>query len=463
MADEAQMSQSYLSSSTSSLVPMSSKQISQVYKQASQLFLTRRLQESLSLLEPIITPSPSQETEQENGDGDSPTPPQLAPITTASSNLKIKIWNLYITILSAVVDLGPEEGRAQFGQKEWKAIATKVREGEVWETVVSMGYRGREGSVDADIVYNLATLLLNHSASQKLNQERLETYLSSYGQPDLDVAAHLQHLSSGKRKQRMTSAAGTDTPKDLAVRVKLLEIFTLHVLPRNDEWEYAREFINLSEALDDDRKEAFIQTLDNLQEEKERGAQRAAEIQQEKEEELERQRKQREDEERLIAEEEREKQEREQKQKRQQESSSSSGGKSTSNHKRSSSEVDYGIEKSNPNSAMKTRVVKPALKKSTSSEPSSAKQTKKSTTGKSQPLLLARMRVLANLLVTFMKNLARSLASNPLSYLKSLLVVLGVLMALGRSDVRNRIRQVTGAGWQKVRGTIGMGVKVSYI
>ncbi|KAK2879520.1 hypothetical protein FQN49_000794 [Arthroderma sp. PD_2] len=460
MADEAQMSQSYLSSSTSSLSPLSSKQISQVYKQASQLFLTRRLQESLSLLEPVITPSPSQDNEQQNGDGDSPAPPQLAPIATASGNLRIKIWNLYITILSAIVDLGPEEGRTQFGQKEWKAIATKVREGEVWDTVVSMGYRGREGSVDADIIYNLATLLLNHSASQKLNQERLETYLSSYGQPDLDVTAHLQHLSSGKRKQRMTSAAGTDTPKDLAVRVKLLEIFTLHVLPRNDEWEYAREFINLSEALDDDRKEAFVQTLDDLQEEKERGAQRAAEIQREKEEELERQRQKREDEERLRAEEEKEKREREQKQKRQQESS---GGKSTSNHRRSSSEVDYGIEKSNPNSAMKTRVVKPALKKSPASEPSSAKQTKKSTAGKSQPLVLARMRVLANLLVTFMKNLARSLASNPLSYLKSLLVVLGVLMALGRSDVRNRIRQITGAGWQKVRGTIGMGVKVSYI
>lgn len=250
----------------------------------------------------------------------------------------------------------------------------------------------------------------------------------------------------------MASAAGTDTPKDLAVRVKLLEMFTLHVLPRNEEWEYAREFINLSEALDDDRKEAFIQTLDNLLEEKEKGAQRVAEIQQEKEEELERQRKQREDEERQRAEEE--------KKKKQQETL---GGKSTSNHTRSSSEVDYGIEKSNPNSPLKSRVVKPALKKTQSSEPSSAKQTKKDTTGKPWPLLLARMRVLANLLITFLKNLSRSLVSNPLSYLKSLLVVLGILMALGRTDVRNRIRQVTGAGWQKVRGTIGMGVKVTYI
>lgn len=149
MAEEAQ---TYLSSSTSS--PMSSKQISQVYKQASQLFLTRRLQESLSLLTPIITPSRSQENGQQNTEGDGPSTP-LAPVATASANLKIKIWNLYITILSAIVDLGPEEGREQFGQKEWKAIATKVREGEVWETVVSLGYQGREGSVDADIVYNL--------------------------------------------------------------------------------------------------------------------------------------------------------------------------------------------------------------------------------------------------------------------------------------------------------------------
>lgn len=71
--------------------------------------------------------------------------------------------------------------------------------------------------------------------------------------------------------------------------------------------------------------------------------------------------------------------------------------------------------------------------------------------------------MLANLLVKMVKNLAKSLTANPLAYLRTLLLVLGFVMALGRQDVRDRIRRLTGAGWDKVRGTVGMGVKVSYI
>lgn len=141
-----------LSSSTSSI--SSAKQNSQTYKHASQLFLTRRLQESLSTLEPLITVPPVGESQQSNGGGGDDTP-VLAPIASFSSTLRIKVWNLYITLLSAIVDLGPEDGKNELGQKEWKNLASKVREGEIWETIVQVGYRGMEGSVDVDVVYNL--------------------------------------------------------------------------------------------------------------------------------------------------------------------------------------------------------------------------------------------------------------------------------------------------------------------
>lgn len=201
------------------------------------------------------------------------------------------MWNLYIALLSAIVDLGSEEGKKTFGQKEWKEIASKVRDGDIWETVVRIGYNGVEGSVDAEVVYNLsvkpprknivsskltrdvynrATLLLNHSPSQALNQQRLETYLSSYGQSSLDIAESLQTPSSGSEQPHAGPDSGTNTPKDLAARVRIIELFTLHVLPRNEEWTYAKEFISLSEFLDDERKEVFLQTLEGLKEEKER-------------------------------------------------------------------------------------------------------------------------------------------------------------------------------------------------
>jgi hypothetical protein len=144
------MSHSQLSSPSSTSTSTSpTKLCSKTYKKASQLYLTRRLPEALSTLKPIITV-----TEEQQPNGDHPST-AVAPIATAPSTWRIKVWNLYITLLSAIVDLGAEEGKKQFGQKEWKAIATQVREGGIWETVVQIGYRGREGSVDAEVVYNL--------------------------------------------------------------------------------------------------------------------------------------------------------------------------------------------------------------------------------------------------------------------------------------------------------------------
>jgi len=141
-----------ISSSRSSLnASKRSPEISKTYKQASQLFLTRRLSEALSVLEPVVTP-PRQTDGYVNREDDAPV---LAPIATATMSQRIKIWSLYITVLNAIVDLGSDEGVREFGYKEYKAIVAKVRNGGIWEQVVRDGYHGREGSVDAEVIYNL--------------------------------------------------------------------------------------------------------------------------------------------------------------------------------------------------------------------------------------------------------------------------------------------------------------------
>lgn len=150
-SSQSMYASSTLASSTSSLP--NSKLCSQTYKSASQLFLTRRLQESLAVLNPIIT-VPTSADEVPITDRDDRVP-ALAPIAAASSTVRIKVWNLYITLLSNIVDLGPEEGKREFGQKEWKALVNKARDGTIWEEIIQLGYRGREGSVDADVVFNL--------------------------------------------------------------------------------------------------------------------------------------------------------------------------------------------------------------------------------------------------------------------------------------------------------------------
>ena len=143
----------YLSSSQSSLghAKKASSEISKSYKQASQLFLTRRLSEALAVLQPVITP-PVHTNGATNGEGDEAA---LAPIATAAQSQRIRIWSLYVTLMNAIVDLGNDEGKRDFGQKEYRALVAKVRDGEIWEQVVRDGYNGREGSVDAEVVYNL--------------------------------------------------------------------------------------------------------------------------------------------------------------------------------------------------------------------------------------------------------------------------------------------------------------------
>ena len=241
--------------------------------------------------------------------------------------------------------------------------------------------------------------------------------------------------------------SGADTPKDLTSRVRIIELFTLHVLPRNDEWEYATEFINLSEVLDEERKDLFLQTLEGLKEEKERGEMRAAELQRSKDEELERQR---EDE------------------RREAEEAAAAAARSQSNgHKRNTSEVDYGIEKSRPQSSSKGKGGRSTDKspngkstQRTTLSSSGSKNVKKN--DKVQPRGRPSQAVTTALRNLF-RHIIQTVSGNPMSLVRTLLFVIGILMAMTRQDVRERVRRVTDSAWQKVKSTVGMGVKVSYI
>lgn len=126
-----------------------SAQISKTYKDASSLFLTRRLPEALSTIEPLIN-IPS----IDDGPADDESP--VAPIVNASRSLRIKVWSLYLTLLNSIIELGPEDGKATFGGQVWRSIRDKARDGSIWNEVVQVGYGGIEENVDADVVINLS-------------------------------------------------------------------------------------------------------------------------------------------------------------------------------------------------------------------------------------------------------------------------------------------------------------------
>lgn len=276
-----------------------------------------------------------------------------------------------------------------------------------------------------------ATLLLTHSPSQRLNQQKLETYLSASANPTFDISSH---MSSPAHLQRRPSQQnnGTNTPRDLNTRLKLLELYTLHVLPRNEEWDYAREFISMSEVLDDERKEAFLLALHSLKEEKEDAERREEKLRQQQQEQMEQRR--RETEARRLeqsrAEDERRKREEENRR-----------------QPRGSDDV--------------FRKVPPAHRSVPSTSSRASRPAKKATSP--PPGLYHRLSASLSSMQALILETAQSMTKNPMVAFRLLLFLVAFALAFGRRDLRERVLRLLRNAWEKVKRTVGMGVKVSYI
>jgi uncharacterized membrane protein len=249
-----------------------------------------------------------------------------------------------------------------------------------------------------------------------------------------------------------TKVNGTDTPRDLNARVKILELYTLHVLLRNNEWDYAREFISISEVLDEERREAFLQALQSLQDEQNEVTRREREVQKREEEQLQR-----------DIEEARRRAENEERERQLQQELERGSTKTAS------SEVDYGIENSHPNSSAngstKARSSKGTPKPSRSNGTTVSHGSRPSVSGRKAvppPTLLKRAAAVIANLRKLLEAMALSFKGNPMILLRTLAFIVALLL-LSRRDIKDRVKRIMGTGWNKVRATAGMGVKVSYI
>lgn len=301
----------------------------------------------------------------------------------------------------------------------------------------------------ADYIYS-ATLLLSHSPSQTLNQQRLETYLATSGEYTFDISDRFETSSQVSSDFHPTPvrANGTNTPRDLNSRLKVIELYALHVLPRNEEWDYAQEFVSMSEVLDEERRELFLQTLQSLKDQRQEDNDRDAELRQSQLEELERERKTAED---RRLEEAKMQEERQQK------------DTSKKQHKRSDSEKDYGIEDVGPISKPTKQSV-PQGRKGREAQAGGSKFSRRRQGSKRPPdSIYKRSMTLVNAFQQLMLRTARSMSDSPTVLLRTLLFLITLLVALGRRDSREWLTRVTGIGWDRLKQTIGMGTKVSYI
>ena len=415
-------------------------EIQRAYKHASELFLTRRLSEALSTIEPVITVPQAQEENIEHDET-----PCKAPVAGAQRKVRAKIWVLYLTLLNAIADLGSDVGSKSFGKKAWWDLVAKVQNGTIWDEVVEIGYGGIEGNLDADVVQSLATLLLAQSTSQKSNQQHLETYLSASNDRENDFNASEPSITHPSGSKQHSNA--TDTLRDLSAHIGIIELYTLHVLPRNGEWEYAKDFINLSEILDEEVREELLQNLQSLKDEDLKGEENMEDVATEQENLSEQEPRPAEDTER--------------------ESIDTVRQSQPSSHHRANSETDYGIDDagSSPNLAKPPSDPPPPIIK-----PSKASQIKSSRSPPfnasrkaANPSVYSRSIAVIHGLENILSRLADHLSRNPMGLLRFVLFLMGLVMAFSRRDVKDRVGRLTGAGWDKVKRTVGMGVKVSYI
>lgn len=425
----------YLSSSISSLSRSrtTNSLIVRTYKQATQLYLTKRFREAYDTLEPIISPQQAPDASGSSADGESSAAGGAAPVAQSSRGTRTKVWVFYLSLLHAIVDLGAEEGKNTFGSTKWRQLAAKAREGSVWDEIIRYGYGGNEGDVDPDVVVNLATLLLGHMQTQQLNQQRLEAYLSASAD-----AAQLAMLQDGIATPMSN---GTSSPKELTTRLKILELYSLHVLPANDEWEYAQQFIEMNDMLDEERKEAFLHALQSLRDEKDGTAQRERELEELREREMEEQR---------AAEETKRKEQerREEERKKAAEAERARPPSSSSQPPAASSRPP-----TNGKSSQRPPPAQPASKPS--------KPEKK--VRPPPPNLYSRASSVLNNLQQMILQASRNMTGNSMTMMRLLMFIAAFVLLLARRDLRMRLKRALEDSWMKVKQTVGMGVKVSYI
>lgn len=369
--------------------------VSRVYRAATSLFLTRRLPDALMALQPIIVDS-------------------VSPSARCSRTLRIKVWSLYFAILDATTKMGPEEGKRVWGAQEWRRIVSRVRSGAIWNEAIQT--YGEEGRLDGDIVNTLVMLLLAHSQDQTVTQKKIEAYLSAA--PSL--------------------LGSDDDPKAVAQRVKLMELYILHVLPRVGDWEYAREFTQMSPDLDEEQKDAFQATLDALQKDKEEAERYSQELEARKEAQWEK--------------------EKQVEQERQKQEPSPSSARPTPRRQ----SVQGRIKRSKAGSVRGDSPTEEKIMKkqarARSEDPTGAIGARGGSKNKSTASLFSTTTALLNRLQSQMYT-----AHGRFTLLRTVIMLAMVVWMTSKRRVRERVRRLLMLAWVKTTRTVGMGMKVTYI
>ena len=95
----------------------------------------------------------------------------------------------------------------------------------------------------------------------------MEIYLSAGQGVDDNVLDQPEYNETGEMKHNSERRvlSRSNTLYALEIQLQIIEVFALHVLPQNEEWDYAREVLNRNATLDEERRDLLLQALAELE------------------------------------------------------------------------------------------------------------------------------------------------------------------------------------------------------
>ncbi|ODQ53619.1 hypothetical protein SAICODRAFT_24849 [Saitoella complicata NRRL Y-17804] len=338
------------------------------FKSTTQLFLARKFPQALQKAQTLLDSS--------------------------ESAWKLKAWGLWIAILNAGADMNEDAGVEMWGKAEWERVKRLVREDGVWEEACQV-FECEEIELSVDVVATLTLSSIRHASNLQPLQTRLE---------------HL--IASAPSSAELTEQVRTE-------HTKLLELYTLHLLPKLGEWEYAKEFVEGNTVLVDAEKDMWTSTLESLQEgERERAEAAEREAREEAEEAAEASKA----------------------------TKSSSSSPSSKSRKKSTSrkpvvaEMNGSTTPTKDPSSNAEDPIAPPYAASAAALPSSSS--------------LSRFTKFSSFLF--------SVTSKYRSILRLLFMVIAIVEVVRRERVRERVKRGWGVVWEKVWQTVGMASKLTY-
>ncbi|BFZ60410.1 hypothetical protein YB2330_001446 [Saitoella coloradoensis] len=307
---------------------------------------------------------------------------------------KLKAWGLWVAILNAGADMNEEAGVEMWGNAEWDRVKKLVREDGVWKEACQV-FECEETELSVDVFAPLTLSSIRRGSHLQPLQTRLEHLIASAPPPtELTEQARTEHT-------------------------KLLELYTLHLLPKLGEWEYAKEFVEGNTMLVDAEKEMWTSTLESLREGERERAEAAEREAREEAEEAAKASKTR---------------------KSSSSSPSSKGRKKTSSRKYATNDTNGSTTPTKDLPSCAEDTVSPLYAASAAALPSSSS--------------LSHFTKFSSFLLFFTAKYRH--------ILRLLFMVIAIVEVVRRERVRERVKREWGVVWGKVWETVGMASKVTY-